>query len=94
MSVTGRAVFLRFSFVSASLSDIGGFAGCWVMAVRGVASHKPSSSNGKGLEPLTLVQRVLLVFVINLKPQGLSGVPKFLFADVCTHVSLPISVSS
>ena len=50
------------------------FAVCWVMAVRGVASHKPSFSNGKGLWPLTLAQRVLLVFVIKLNPQGLSGV--------------------
>ena len=61
--------------MSASLSDTGGFADCWVMAVRGVASYKPSSSNGKGHGSLTLAQRVLLVFVIKLNPQGLSGVP-------------------
>ena len=69
----GRAVFLRFFFVSASLSDTGGFADCWVMAVRGVVSHKPSSNYGKGLWPLTLAQRVFLVLVIKLKPQGFIG---------------------
>ena len=41
---TGRTVFLRFFFVPASSSDGGGFAVWWVMAVRGVASHKPSSN--------------------------------------------------
>ena len=36
------SLFSRFSFVSASSSDKGGFAVCGVMAVRGEASHKPS----------------------------------------------------
>ena len=38
------------------------FAVCWVMAVRGIASNKPSFSNGKGPWPLTLAQRVFSVF--------------------------------
>ena len=64
---TGRTVFLRFYFVPASSSDGGGFAVWWVMAVRGVASHKPSSNNGKGRSPLTMAQRVFLVLVIQLR---------------------------
>ena len=36
------SLFSRFSFVSASSSDKGGFAVCGVKAVRGEASHKPS----------------------------------------------------
>ena len=114
----GWAVFLRFFFVSAALSDTGGFVICWVMAVRGVASHKPSAGKrqralaldagtkgfiGFGYKtkstgfigcavfkvflcvsviirhrriwPLTLAQRVFLVFVKKIKPQGLSTVP-------------------
>ena len=39
----------------------------WVMAVRGAASHKPSSNNGKGRSPLTMAQRVFLVLVIKLR---------------------------
>ena len=36
------SLFSRFSFVSASSTDKGGFAVCGVKAVRGEASHKPS----------------------------------------------------
>ena len=59
--------------MSASSSDKGGFAVCWVMAVRGVASHKPSFSNGKGRWPLTLAQRVFLVLVTKLITTGFVG---------------------
>ena len=62
--------------MSASSSDKGGFAVCWVMAVRGVASHKPSSSNGKGRWPLTLAQRVFLVLVTKLITTGFVGCAK------------------
>ena len=74
-TTTGSTVFLRFFFVPASSSDGGGFAVWWVMAVRGIASHKPSSNNGNGRSPLTMAQIVFLVLVIKLrtKTTGLIG---------------------
>ena len=92
----GSTVFLRFFFVPASSSDGGGFAVWWVMAVRGVASYKPSSNNGKGRSPLTLAQRVFLVLVIKLraKPLDLSSAPFLCINNRCTKVQFFIKYYS
>ena len=66
-------MFLRFSFVSASLSDRGGFAICWVMAGRGVASHKPSAGKRQRALALDAGTKGFIGFGYKTKSTGFVG---------------------
>jgi hypothetical protein len=67
----------RFFFVSASLSDRGGFAGCWVMAVRGVASHKPSPGKRQRALALDAGTKGFIGFGYKTKTTGFIGCAGF-----------------